>query len=169
MNTIRPYVNLINLDEIRELSWCHDAMAEAMDCYRHITGEPVEFEVLAQNRRTPEACKAFVYGALTTHTPISLAEFWKLYQDEKHDEYLLAVLDGIANYWLEGKPEPVWDELDLQYPVIEPEMEAGEFYFPAIQYELVRGGFSLAEIGQMTMRGTLAALNIIRGVVIGHG
>ena len=166
MDTIRPYVNLTNLDGIRELARCHDAMAEAMTCYRHLTSKQLTFEQLVKERMTPEGCKAFIFGALTAKEPISFAEFFALYQDGNYPDYLMAVLDGIANYWLEGKPEPVWDELDLLYPEIPKQQSEGEFYLVPFQLELLQAGFTVADIGRMTMRGMEAVLDAVRGVVV---
>ena len=166
MDRLKPYVNLINLERMRELAWCHDAIAEAMTCYRHFTGRQVTFEQMIEARITPEGCKALIYGAMTAHTPITLAEFMDLYDDTRRGEYSLAVLDGVANYWLESKPEPVWDDLDLLYPDTQKEKKPqGPFFFLPLQLELMAAGFSLADVGRLTMRNTELILQEIRGVV----
>lgn len=166
MDALKPYVNLINMgDTIRELHWCNDAIYDALNYYRHMTGNEIDLAVAIQFRQLGHLPFAFLYGALKASEDISLQAFRYLTVDQ--DDVLSAVEDGLHHYLPEPGKTPTLTEEDMTWPEINPVVETKPFDFFPVQLELKQAGYSLAEIGRMTLRATNDLIHAIRGVPVG--
>lgn len=171
MNTIRPYTNMAKFgSELVELAWCHDAIADAINMYRHLTGKTVSMEELVDQRMQRDGIAALFYGALNAAAPIAANEFLRSWQKNVSNmreltEIMLAVIDGVANYWPTPEKQVEDTEYDMLWPQVEEEEKEREpFFLLPFQLELMRYGFTVRDIGRMTMRGMIAVLDIVRGV-----
>ena len=171
MNYLRPYKNLINFPGRVELSWCNAGMGDAIQAYRHLTGtEPDSLMALLDLEDTEAGIQAMLYGAMPD---VGFDEFMRVYgvlrDQEVQDGYtyrtqwLGAVMDGRSNYMpqpkiMHGGGDPSWPE------AAQPKREASEVSLLPYQMQLKREGYSLDEIGQMTIRGTIQLYENLRGI-----
>ena len=171
MNYLRPYKNLINFPERVELSWCNAGMGDAIQAYRHLTGtEPDSLMALLDLEDTEAGIQAMLYGAMPG---MAFEEFMRVYgvlrDQEVQDGYtyrtqwLGAVMDGRSNYMpqpkiMHGGGDPSWPE------AAQPKREASEVSLLPYQMQLKRDGYSLDEIGQMTLRGAIQLYENLRGI-----
>jgi len=164
MDKLKPYVNLAEYGgHIVELEWCNDAIAHASDYYRHITGKRLSFKSIMQQYKEPAICTALFFGALRVATGMQLREFSVKHMS--YEQIYLPVKDGLENYFdasnVRRMPEGDEEWPDTQKQVNKPNEDIELLTYQAI---MRKWGFSLAEIGRMTMRGMQAAALELSGV-----
>jgi len=164
MDKLKPYVNLADYDgRIVELEWCNDAIAHAADYYRHITGECLNFKLIMKQYREPVICTALFFGALKVATGMPLRDFSA--KNMSYEQIYLPVKDGLENYFdasnVRKMPEGDEEWPDTQKQVNKPNEDIELLTYQAI---MKKWGFSLTEIGRMTMRGMQAAALELSGV-----
>lgn len=146
-----------------ELEWCNDAIAHASDYYRHITGKRLSFKSIMQQYKEPAICTALFFGALRVATGMQLREFSVKHMS--YEQIYLPVKDGLENYFdasnVRRMPEGDEEWPDTQKQVNKPNEDIELLTYQAI---MRKWGFSLAEIGRMTMRGMQAAALELSGV-----
>lgn len=155
MNELKPYVNLITLDRLRELYWCNDAIAHAITMMRHISGINANLEQLVMLHWMPEAQRSLLYGALAAGIDqVGIAEYLAISEAANADDISAAVVDGLSNYLPPAPQETKQEEGDELWPEIKPpKINGSTFFFPALESEFMAYGFTTDAIGRMTLRG----------------
>lgn len=182
MDIFKPYINLAQVgNSVMELHWCHLSIKYAADYYRHVTGGALTLSVILEQYKDLAVAESLFFGALKASTGTTVDDFLGL--QRKTEIVLYApdrgpepdhiqtvaiggpVADGIANYVLiEGRDE-LEPEGDPDWPDITPQIKKpeSEFSLMPLIVALKKHGYSLAEIEQMTIGGTVQLVEFLSG------